>query len=315
MPIIESQLHPIKYYLQLTLVAIAGFGFSILLLLEVIGVVQISEKEIENWIKVVAAVFFFVVIIHFLKVYSKSAVKLIVFDNHLTWNDDYISFSDINSIQLIGKVNMPFLFLSFPMNGINIQLKDGTNKILFDSFYKNTSEIKQSLEQVVLLKKSFQPYYLRNIKAAEVKISNAIKYKGIQWFTWRGLFLWTMVIMFMATLLVIEGNSSFFIKAFMVLVVLSFFLLFSFFMNYFLITDDYIVVKNHNICWKSRIIAFKDIREVLIEEDGKWPKTLVIHTRDYRKHEFPASTLRKKQWFSLWRALRRKGIEVVNLAF
>lgn len=313
MAILESKLHPIKYYLLLVLVAVFCFGVSILLLLEVSGIVQISDKEFQNWIKVLAAFFIIFIIIRLLKLYLTAAVKLKIFENHLKYNQIRIEFSDIRSVQLIGKVNMHF-FAPFPMNGIQIHLKNGENKILFDSFYSNIEEIKQCLEQLIILKKHFDPYRIREIKAAEIKVSETLKYKGNQLFSFHGLALWLFVLLFSSILFLVEKDVPVFVNFIMLFVALLFFFLFSFFLNYFLISDEFIVVKNHNLLWKKRIIAFTDIKEVFIEEDGKWPKTLVVFTKDFRKHEFPASTLRKKQWFGLWRALARQKIRVTNLA-
>lgn len=314
MPILESKLHPIKFYLQLVILSLFILSVSTALMLEVFDVVKISDKEIHNYFKVMAVIFFVLMWIGLLRLYIKWAIKLKIFDDHLLYNNNRIEFSDICNIELIGKVNMNF-FLTFPMNGVCIQLKDCQTLVLFDSFYSNIIEIKQCLEQKILLKKNFEPYRLREIRSAEVKIAETVKYKGIQFLTWRGIALWFMVFLFSSLLFVDVEDAPSWIILFFIFIALYIFSILSFFMNYFLISKDFLVIKNHNFLWKKKIIAFEDIKEVFIEEDRRWPITLVVFKKDYRKFEFPASTLRKKQWFGLWRALARNGVKVKNLAF
>lgn len=315
MLILESKLHPFKFYLQLDFVSLFGLTVSTLLLIEVLGIAQISDKEIANWIKILAAIFILWMVIVLVKRYSESAAKLKIFSDHLLYNGNRIEFSDIEDIELIGKVEMMF-FLPFPMNGIRIALNSKVEKVLYDSFYKNTAEIKQCLEQLIVLKKRFDPYRTKQIKPAEVKISESIQYKGMQLLCFHGAAIWIGVLVFASVGLIGETDESpLLIHSIIIAIIATYIFALSFFLNYFLVTDEYLVIKNHNWIWRNRIIAFEDIREVFIEEDGRWPKTLVVFTKDFRKYEYPASSLRKKQWFGLWRALARKKIKVSNLAF
>ena len=315
MTILESKLHPIKFYLQLVCFSLFGFTVSTLLLLEVLGIVQISDNDIANWIKILAAILIFWMVIVLVKRYSESAAKIIIFTDHLLFNDTRIEFSDIEEIQLIGKVDMMF-FLPFPMNGIRIAMNNKVEKVLYDSFYTNTAEIKQCLEQLIIMKKRFEPYRTKQIQPAEVKISEVIQYKGMQLFCFHGAAIWIGVLVFLSVTLIGENEESpLLVHSIIFAIIATYIFALSFFLNYFLVTDEYLVIKNHNWIWRNRIFAFEDIREVYIEEDGKWPKTLVVFTKDFRKHEYPASSLRKKQWFGLWRALARKKIKVSNLAF
>jgi len=83
-------------------------------------------------------------------------------------------------------------------------------------------------------------------------------------------------------------------------------------MHYFVLANDYFVVKNHNFIWLKKYYRLKDIKEIVFETQGKQPNCLRVITNDFRNKLYPAGTLRDKNWLELKEELEKKGISVRN---
>jgi hypothetical protein len=120
------------------------------------------------------------------------------------------------------------------------------------------------------------------------------------------------------TLLIIGIAVSFsiFLKPLKLTPILLFpvgFLLFLFFMmgtqmNYFLIDDGYLIVKNHYFLWKNRKISLADIEEVDIETPNKRSTGLRIMLRNFNSRLYGAGSLRNKHWDELLNDFKLIGI-------
>ena len=83
-------------------------------------------------------------------------------------------------------------------------------------------------------------------------------------------------------------------------------------MNYFLISNDYLIVKNHNHIWKEKIYHLSNIKEVVFESNGQQPNCMRIITKDFKNKLYPAGTLRGKTWLKMKKKLELKGVIVRN---
>ena len=81
-------------------------------------------------------------------------------------------------------------------------------------------------------------------------------------------------------------------------------------MNYFKLSVNFLVVKNHNFFWKKDIYRLKDIREVVFETRAKMPICLRVITNGYKDRLYPADTLYRKTWFLLKADLESKNVKV-----
>lgn len=85
----------------------------------------------------------------------------------------------------------PFRFIiTFPMEATAIIFKDGTEKILFDDMYSNSSELKLFLEDIVLKKQDYNTILTTNISKNEIRFENEVTFKGNQFTSLRGISLW-----------------------------------------------------------------------------------------------------------------------------
>ncbi|GAA3772465.1 hypothetical protein [Flavobacterium ginsengiterrae] len=100
------------------------------------------------------------------------------------------------------------------------------------------------------------------------------------------------------------GNNRYWVS------ILSFAFIFAFFtyrMNYFILTDKKLIVKNP--IWYSKLIEFdlNTIKEITFIQPFRSPKSLYIHTQN-EKQLIRASSLRDKTWKRLKQDLENKNI-------
>lgn len=86
----------------------------------------------------------------------------------------------------------------------------------------------------------------------------------------------------------------------------------SFFMYYFCVSENFLIVKNHHFLWMKKTIPLKNIKEVIFETKGKWPNCMCVVTRDFRTKIYPAGTLNDKKWRELLTVLRKNKVKVRN---
>ncbi len=219
--------------------------------------------------------------------------------------------ADIRNIVLTGKKPLKYIFV-YPTEGASIEFNDGTKKYIYDDMYSNSWQLKSFLEQVVINKKDFVELNNTRIDSAELGYAQVAYYKGNQFLSFRGLLLWgslgyLVALLFIKQTLLPTGT----------LIILGIFGLAwiafnSWFMNYFGVSRDHFVIKNHNLIWQKRLYRIDNIKEVVFETRGKMPNCLRIITKDFQNSLFPACTLRNETWFELKKVLEERGIIVRN---
>ena len=85
-------------------------------------------------------------------------------------------------------------------------------------------------------------------------------------------------------------------------------------MNYFELSDTFLLVRNHNLIWRKRFYRLSDIKEIVFEQPEKMPVCLRIVTNDFESKQYPAGTLWNKDWRALKKILTEKNIPVRNEA-
>jgi len=234
----------------------------------------------------------------------------------VTFNDtEAYSWQDLEQVALTGKQPFKYL-LTFQMEGMMLRFKNGAVKYLFDDLYDNIGEIKSFIQQVALDKQTTFHYDAGKINKDENPAETFVSFKGNQFTSMRGLTIWGMYIIIAAALI---SRPHYFdninmpkFLAFFGAFCLCWFFFLSLLLNYFMVSEHYLVVKNINLFWRKRTYRLSDIKEVAIETQGKMPNSLRIITKDYRSKIHPAGTLRDKHWRALKEKLEGKGIPVRN---
>jgi hypothetical protein len=208
---------------------------------------------------------------------------------------------------------------------ITIGLKSGENLILLDTFYRNMPEIKRAIrnwyQDIVT---SLPPSRQRMVSPSSHVANEAIPAEkfsgnfftgvsGILFFGMSGFFLVSAILMIVyppgpygSCFLLLMGAIS---------------LCYIFFgadAYYFIISEKYLLVKNHLFFWYHWLYPISDITAVVIERpyqipgNGARSNSLLIRNSALASTAFPASSLRNKDWEGLGEKMKSLGIEVMN---
>lgn len=311
MTTIISKKHPLKFYGSLAFGFLFLAGLGTLLLFVSIDLLQKDQPRTKDYFLPVFsfALYFFAFAI--LYAYWKNSPKITLDKYSIKIGNETFYLKDIKAIALTGK--MPFkLIINFPMEGTAILFNNGTEKILFDDMYSNSPEIKLFLENVVVKKQDVIIDLKNEIDKNAIRFENEETFKGNQFTSLRGISLWGLIGFFAFMLLIKGQSSSIGLLVFFVVLGTFWFIIHSWLMHYFTLTNDYLVVKNHNFTWMAKVYRLMDIKEVVFETQGRQPNCMRIITKDFKNKLYPAGTLRDSVWLEMKRQLESKGVTVRN---
>lgn len=232
--------------------------------------------------------------------------KIVVDSFQISFNKQVYYWKDIKRIELTGlqPFNCGFTWQKY---GACLTFKDGRVKYFYDALYANTHHIKWFIHQSIINKRIPVAPPVSIIDFDELEQQQFEEFKRSQFLSIQGLLMWFMLFMFTAPL--IQG-SGFKAKLVVLAIALLFFYLLSYGMNYFCLSEKYLVIKNNNFFWQKKVYHLKEIREVDLESLGKGQMGVRIQTKDFRNNLYPATLLTDKQLGLLLKALRLKGVPV-----
>lgn len=243
--------------------------------------------------------------------YIKNAPKVTLDKDFITFNNQTYSISDIKKVTLTGK--RPFNYvIDFPMEAVTLTFNNNEKKYIFDDMYSNSWEIKLFLKQVVIDKKDF----VYNINTAIDKDAVASDFyetfKGNQLTSLRGISLWGLIGFFTFMQLNNKRPNTIALTIFLFGFSTFWFVANSYFMHYVQVSDNFLVIRNHNFFWMRKAYNIVDIKEIVFETQGKMPNCLRVITKDFRNKLYPAGTLRDENWLALKEKLESYNIKVRN---
>lgn len=311
MTAIVSRRHYIKFYLSIALGTAFFVAIGSALLFIYYRHASEDKLQIKNTIMLLFGLACYALAVYSLYRYNKNVPKIILDGGFISFDDQVYAIADINRVRLTGK--QPFLYIvDFPMEAAMITFSNGDTKYIFDDMYSNSWEIKSFLKQVIIDKKDFHQQNAaitdKNTGIGEVYETFA----GNQLTSLKGIVLWVPLVFFVYIFLFSAKQLSIASTAAAICLVTFWFIVHSYQMNYFQVSDRLFVVKSHNYFWQRKVYHLADIKEIVFETQGKMPNCLRIITKDFRNKLYPAATLRDKTWLDLKRKLRQHKIKVRN---
>jgi len=137
-------------------------------------------------------------------------------------------------------------------------------------------------------------------------------FKGNPIFSFRGFMLWGLIGYMIFLTIQGPGLSDPRISIPLVGLSILWFLALSNHMNYFEVSDEHFIVRNHYFIWKKHFYRIDNIREIVFETQPNAPIGLRLIARDFRSTLYAAGTLKDSQWLSLMKNLQEKGVAVRN---
>jgi hypothetical protein len=310
MTTITLRRHPLNFY---TVLAISFLGFIVMgagLVGKGIKGAYNAHNEVSHYL--LALVGLGLVWFAFKMVYSYYRnVPIVIISQHtIQIGSQTFRLEEITDVALKGKMVFPFL-LSFLTEGTAMLFQDGTEKVLYDSLYSNSHELKSFLEQVVLKKQEYVPIVVGKVSQNKFLFEGERKFLGNQFTSGRGMSLWIIAVMF-GYILVTSFQPLSIWESLMFVFCMYLFKIHTGIMRYFGLTKDHLIIRTHNLPWPAKLYRFEDIKEVVFETQGQLPNCMRVITNDYRSSLYGAGTLRDKTWLELKRQLEFSGVAVRN---
>lgn len=298
---IISKRHPYKFYLLLILTSIFFLGIGSIF-------IHASIRD-NNDVGYYLFLVFVALTLYMNFLFIKNSSKIILNKKGIIYRNRVYDWEKISEIKLTGKCG---LFFNAPAECTTLLFKDLTTIKIFDELYQNSSEMKYFIQEIVVNKKEEIVDEEEKINLSDFDKEFFIPYKGNPVFSFRGIFMWGLILFFVFLPVFIKKptnwNAYLFINCFS----LFWFILNSWMMNYFEISKNYFIIKNHYFFWKKDIYHISEIKEIVFESQGKQPNTLRLITNKFKSKIYSAGTLTDTTWLEMKTELESKNINVRN---
>ena len=273
-----------------------------------------NQVETKTFVMPIFGLIVYFIAYSFVKSYLKNSSKIEIDKEKIIIQNKTYYWKNLQNIKLSGKKG--FGFFKFQMEAITINFENKTEYI-FEDLYSNSWEIKSFIQQIIIDKKDF---FETNSKTINTKITDKeieketfYQYKGNPVFSFRGLMMWGLIGAFLFMFIFVKAKISLEdqLQAFIPITVI-WFIINALFMNYFEMSKNYFVIKNHYFFWVKRIYKISDIEEIVFESQGKQPNSLKLVTKDFKRKLYPAGTLRDSKWLELKSEFEKRNINVRN---
>lgn len=249
---------------------------------------------------------------------NKNGIKVSTIFKTISYN-----WTEIKEIQITGKQPCKFLFVSMPVEATTIQLNDNSEVYLWVDYYRNKSDLRVVLERandILLGNKQFtrldfnisKPDFSRQISTGnqcqEFNGNHFLTFNGVIFYGWIVFFTYLILTLNKDLLNNITGLTA------IPLVLLSIPVLLSYQMHYFVIGQDFLVIKNTILFWKKDVYILTNIKEIVIEAPHRLSTSLRVITTDFRDKLYPAGSLSDNTWREVIEQLRKDNIKVRNEA-
>lgn len=193
--------------------------------------------------------------------------------------------------------------------GTRINLENGQKIVIADPFYSNIARLKQTITEN-FKEKIIEHSEKLNKKSNPLSETDFEKFAGNPHTSFNGLMLYGFII-FVAVLLMIKQNFQS-AHLFLILPFTIFYLGFGYQLNYFLVSNHRLVVKNHILFWVNKHYDINDIAAINLETHSKRSTGLRITKNNFKSKLYSAGSLRRKNWVALKEKLKDLHLHFVE---
>ncbi|NRT13670.1 hypothetical protein [Flavobacterium sp. 14A] len=217
--------------------------------------------------------------------------------------------TELYPINEFEKINISEIkeYYGFLTDRTSIKMKNGKILNLYSFKYSNFFELRKFLAILkgdsITSEKSKVTDADNILKIIKFNDSHVISFSGI-----------TFYILICALLLGVFKNGNFKSDFFEILLSLIVFVqIFSGQMNYFIITQESLIIKNSIKFWKKDIHKLNNIQLIEVNQYFKQPgKSIVVKTFDYQVKEYSSDNLWGKTWIEFKRNIVNKNITITD---
>lgn len=243
--------------------------------------------------------------------FYKLSPKVTITDNELIIGGQSIKIQDIKFISVRGKTDSSFLLIPYRYESCSVLLQNEEEYSVAVENYSNGNVIRMNfnaLNNLILGKSS-------NFKAIEsdkeFHISNALidtrtakKYMRTP-FKSINNYMFVAICCFMIWMMFRVKDAPI-IMIFPILMFSMFYLILVFQNHYFLLTDDYLIVKNLFLPTRQRSFKYEDIDYLETEDLPKQETALKVMTKNFRIYRFQSALMSYEMFTDLIRTVNQK---------
>lgn len=223
-----------------------------------------------------------------------------------------IYWNEIKSISLTGKYSRGIGMNS--QEAVALHLKNNQRVLLWVEFYANQHEIRQTLEKINQSISTNASVILPNIESLHHDLSTKFnhnshseKFAGNPYINFNSLTFYVLCGVFIYFIISRPESWAPASIVFTIPVAIVYFAVGSQ-LNYFLLSGDELIIKNHFFPWKKHQYNLTEVREFVLERPYKSSKSLRVITKDFRDKLYPAGSLRSQHWLQLSTRIKELGI-------
>jgi hypothetical protein len=222
-----------------------------------------------------------------------------------------LNAADIQSIELNARKYSSLFDAGYKISGIEIISTPGKKYFLPDKYFGSKAVLKQRLNyfcssnKISLIEPVKKETKLKMIPA----IAGEDKFSGNYLTSFNGIFLFVMIGFFC---MIAKKNTQHAGYYFILFFIVVWYLIFSIAANYFVISGDIFLVRNHLLFWKKKAYDINSIRQVVFGRTRNSSYSLEIILEDYNSKQYYAGSLRDADWRALKNRLEESGIPVTS---
>jgi hypothetical protein len=191
-----------------------------------------------------------------------------------------------------------FIF-SHEFEAMVIHFSDGSKAVLFNDMYRNLPELKTFLKTKIAVTEK------RKTKAPLLMLGKEV-YAGNPYTSLNTITILVFALILLFVVFKPPFKQSVFIGTFCTTA--FFFLLNGWQMNYFIIDNDKLIIKNHYFPWIRKSYYLTDITEIATEMPHRRSISLRVITVNQESKLYGAGSLRTRHWDKLQEDLEKIGI-------
>jgi hypothetical protein len=259
---------------------------------------------------------------HYLRLLRTIELTLTGITVRSVFKETTILWSDVERIDLTRKEPETFMFITMPMEAISILTRDESKEVFFVKLYSNMDRIRTALhfiklkleKQEEITSECFIPVERKRVHITDM--SGFQKFSGNHVITLNGVAVYCCI-GFGLWLFASYDNKLPLLGRVAVLLGMLLFGpgFFGYQLHYFLLDNEYLVVKNHIWPWRRHVYALSDLREIVFELPHRMSTSLRVITNNYETTLYPAGSLREPRWSELKDQLIARGIKVRDEAY
>ena len=264
----------------------------------------------ENIVFIFIAAIGFLMGLYTLRRLYKNSPSLTVDSSGLHFYNKVYAWADVEEVKVNGKFPYEIYFSSQLTEGMMLRFKDGAINYLHDSMYANLWRVKAYINQAMPAQAMYLPLTPVPVPApASTPAPDAAYtyYKGNPFINIYGIMAWGSIVPLLGFALYVN-NAVF--TFFLLPACAGWYFLLSVKMNYFGVSGQAVIVKNHFRPWRKKVYPIAGIKEVIFDAEASSSNTLRIIFIDFRNIAHQAATLRDSDWLALKKDIEYQSIVV-----